>query len=221
MVIAVLVSLLLTSGAHPLRVALVGAAMVTPEWFLMGAAGWGAWHAWKRSVAQRQLPAQEAAFLSGVAAELEAGASLSHALAAAADRAPRLDLRQVVRRAGVGRPPGELGTQLREALPVNGPVAAGAFNLTATAGTAGAEVFTALAVRAIDAAALARERRALTAQGRLSAWLVGGVPAAATVGMTILGHGPMLDGPGALVTGVGLALIGTGGVAVWLMARSA
>lgn len=221
MVTAVLVSLLLTSGAHPLRIVVLGAAILTPEWFLMAAGGWVAWHGWKRTLAHRQLPAQEAAFLSGVAAELEAGASLNLALAEAADRAPGLDLRRVVRWAGVGRSPVELGELLRDALPVNGPVAAGAFGLAATTGTAGAEVFTALAVRAVDAAALARERRALTAQGRLSAWLVGGLPVAAVVGMTILGRGPALDEPGALVSGVGLSLIGAGGLAVWLMARSA
>lgn len=220
MITAALLALLVVGGAHPARMAVLTVALVTPHWFLAGAVGWAVWCTRRRALGRQEIPGAEAAFLGSVAAELEAGASLNMAVVAAADRAPGLDLHTVVRTAEAGRPAHELAELVEEALPVNGPVAAGVFGLAATTGAAGAAAFTALAVRALDAAALERERRTLTAQARTSAWLVGGFPVATILGLALLGRGPALEGPAALLSAAGLALIAMGGVTAWLMVRT-
>ncbi len=81
-----------------------------------------------------------------------------------------------------------------------------------------APLFDVLAVRAGEAADEEREVRVVTAQARLSAWLVAGVPAAMAAGMLVFGAGP--GGDTALIALVGFGLQGAGALVVWRMVRA-
>jgi tight adherence protein B len=208
-------------GAPIPVIAAVALALAQPVWFLVVAAGWGI-------VARRKgtgpSPEDEAAFLHGLAAELTAGASIRAAVVAAAARSPGLDLVPAARLCAAGLPAVEIGEQIGRALPVNGKATAAAFRLAAATGGRVATVVQSLAVRADEVGRLAGERRALTAQARLSAWIVGGGPAALVLFGVVSGLGPDLDdlGPaGPPVLAGGLALIGAGALVVWLMVRRA
>ncbi len=219
MVIAVVVSLTLVLAPHPAVAAILAFAYLSPGGFLVAAAAWATYHARQRGRLRRRLPAEEADFLRAMAGEIDAGASIRQAVIAAADRAPTLDLAAMVHVAAAGRPAAEVAGRLREALPLNGRVAAAAYELVADTGGRASAVFAGLAVRASDAGELERERRALTAQARSSAWLVGGLPVGVTLAMALAGRGPTLAGAGAVVTVLGVALIVTGGAVVALLVR--
>ncbi len=212
----------LALGAPPGVVAVVAVALYQPVWFLVGAAGWAV--AARIRAGERAGPDDEARFLQGVAAELDGGASLRGALVEAAGRASRLDLQPVVRRAALGRPMAEVAAALRASLPLNGRLAGPALGLAAATGGRSAAVFSGLAVRAAAQGDLARERRSLTAQARLSAAIVAGAPLVLAAALAVGGGSASLLGLGA--GGVALAAIGLGlelaGVAVvWWMIRRA
>jgi Flp pilus assembly protein TadB len=216
---AVLAGVALIAGL-PIPVAVVAAlALVGPWWLLAGAAGWGILSRVRRP--RPPGPTDEAAFLRGLAAEIAAGASLRQAVVAAADRAPALPLQRAVRGAAAGMPAEEVGEALRAALPVNGTLAAAAFRLAAgTGGKVGAVMHT-LAERASEVGRLERERRALSAQARASAWIVGGAPFLLLAGLGLTGRlGPLVSDPaGPVVLAVGLGLQAAGAATVWLMLR--
>lgn len=216
---AVLVALVLVAGPHPAAAAIVALAYLSPPGFLLAAAGWSALHAVGRTRANRALPGAEAAFLRGMAGEIEAGASLRQALAAAADRAPDLSLATAVRLARAGRPAAEIADQLEQVLKHNGRLAGAAYRLVSEEGARAGPVFAGLAVRAADAGELQRTRRVVTAQARLSAWVVGGLPIGATGALMIMGRGPDLAGPAGVVSAIGAALVGLGAIVIWLMVR--
>ncbi|MDH3539039.1 MAG: hypothetical protein OEP52_03500 [Acidimicrobiia bacterium] len=219
MLIAVLLAITLVRARHWAVAAILAVAYLAPVALLVGAGAWAAYHARRRTRARRRLPGAEADFLRAVAGEVEAGASIRHALITAAAAVPELDLARAVHLSAAGRPAGEVASALRAALPVNGRVAGAAYQLVAETGGRASAVFAALAVRAADAGDIERERRVLTAQARLSAWLVGGLPAGVTVAMALAGRGPRLQGPGAFVSILGVGLIVMGGAGVALMVR--
>jgi len=221
MLIAVLLAITLVRARHWTVAAVLAVAHLAPAAFLVAAGAWAAYHARRRRRARRRLPGAEADFLRAVAGEIEAGASIRQALIAAAAGARELDLAGAVHLADAGRPPGEVVMALRAALPVNGRVAGAAYQLVSDTGGRAAAVFATLAVRAADAGDIERERRALTAQARLSAWLVGGLPAGVTVAMALAGRGPSLQGAGAVISILGVGLIVLGGAGVALMVREA
>jgi tight adherence protein B len=216
---ALVLALALIGGVPAVVVAVVAVAAWWPQGFLAGVAAWTV-AARRRTRRREPGPADEADFLRGIAAELAAGASLRTAVVAAADRAPALDLRRAVRLARAGFAADRIGEELRSSLPYNGRAAAAAFRLAAETGGATAGVMATLAARADEIGALARERRALTAQARLSAWMVGGAPLLLLAALGLTGR---LDGlvgsvPGqaVLVVGLGLELAGIGAVALML-----
>ena len=220
MLSAVFLALALAAGA-PLPVLGVAAlALWRPLWLLVAAALW-AFVVRRRRRSGRPGPADEAGFLLGLAAELDAGASLRAAVAAASSRAPALELGRACRLAEAGLPAGDVGEALQAALPVNGRLAAAAFGLAAATGGRVASHFHTLAARAAEVGRLSRERRALTAQARASAWVVGGLPVALLSLLAATGRvGPLLSHPaGVMVLAVGLALEAAGVAAVWLMVR--
>jgi len=167
-------------------------------------------------------PGDEAGFLGALAAELTAGASLRSAVAAAAERTPALDLGPATRLATAGMPAEQVGGALGEALPVNGRLAAAAFRLAAHGGGRVAAMMQTLADRAAEVGRLERERRALTAQARASAWVVGGAPLLLLALLGLSGRlGPLLADPaGPPILAVGLGLEAMGAVVVWLMLRA-
>jgi tight adherence protein B len=209
----------LALGVHPGAVAVVALATYRPLWFLGAAGAWGV-------IARVRRPAppgpdDEAALLRALAAELRSGQSLRAGLEAAARRVPRLDVRRAVRLAAAGVPAAEVGAALEDALPVNGRLAGAAFRLAVSTGAGAAGVFAALAHRAAAAGEAHRELRALTAQARLSALVVGGAPLLVAVLVAGLGNPAtlMAPGPGRAAVAVGLGLELAGLATVWLMAR--
>lgn len=218
MVLAAALGLVL--GVHPGVLAIAATAFLQPWWFLVGTAVWAV-------VANRGRPQagpdEEARYLEGVAAELKAGASPRAAVSGAAGRAPSLDLGRVVRLASLGRPAPEVAGALSEALPTNGRLAGAAFRLAAETGARAAEVFADLAVRSSEAGDLVRERRVLSAQARLSAALIGGAPVVVVVLLAASGRAKVLleSSSGRAIGAIGVALLLSGGLVIWVMLRSA
>lgn len=218
MLSAAVLALALAAGVPPVVVGVAALAFWRPLWLLAAA---GLWAVLARRRRGRAGPGDEADFLQGLAAELGAGAALRAAVVAAAARAPALDLDRACRLAGAGLPARQVGEALESALPVNGRLASAAFRLASITGGRVAGLFHSLAGRAAEVGQLERERRALTAQARASAWVVGGLPLALLVILTVTGRtGALLEDPvGPVLMGVGLALEAAGVGIVWLMVR--
>jgi len=219
--IGVLLGLAVAVRVPWIVVAAIALAVFHPVWFLLGAVVWAAVHRKSRVGATAD---DESAFLRGLAAELAAGASLRRGVTAAAARAPALDLDAAVRLCEAGFPVDEIGRSIGAALPVNGVATAATFRLAAGTGGAVGPVVAALASRAEAMGRLARDRSALTAQARMSAWIVGGAPIGLVLIGLLTGHGLGADEfgrGGAVLIGTGLALIVSGSLVVWAMVRRA
>jgi Flp pilus assembly protein TadB len=216
---AVVAGGLLGAGVPVGVVVAVWLAVVRPMWFLVAVAGWAAWHQRERLRTRPASPDAEAAVLRAVAAELSAGASLRGSLVAAAGTSGLVDLSRVARLAEAGRPMDEVAYAVEEALRVNGRRTAAALHLAGRTGAAPRRVLERLAAQAADLGALARERRVLTAQARMSAALVGGAPVAlvAVLGITGRLSGLMGDAAGRIVLATGAALLLAGMTAVGIM----
>jgi Flp pilus assembly protein TadB len=219
MLTAVVVGGLLGAGVPVGVVVAVWLAVIRPVWFLVAVAGWAAWHQRARFRARGASADAEAAVLRAVAAELSAGASLRGSLSAAAGTSESVDMSRVARLAEAGRPMDEVADAVEEALSVNGRRAAAALHLAGRTGAAPRGVLERLAAQAADLGALARERRVLTAQARMSAALVGGAPVAlvAVLGITGRLSGLFGDPIGRVVFATGAALLLAGMAAVAIM----
>jgi Flp pilus assembly protein TadB len=222
MLTAALLAVAMVAGAHPLLLTAAAAAVLHPAIPLAAAAAWAVYNGFARRAAQ-PTPSDEARFLRGIAAEVRSGASLRVAVQEAAGRAPGIDLRRAVRLAAAGADAAAIGGAVAAALPINGRLAGAAFRLSSHSGSSAAALFDALAGRAAEAAELAGERRAATAQARLSAGVVGLAPAAFTVLLIALGKGPALSGVGLaiFIMGFGLELVGLVviGIILWRAER--
>ena len=208
MLTAVLPAAGLALGVHPVVVVLAAVASIEPRLVLVGAAVWGAVAAARRRRG-RITPDDEATYFRALSAELRAGASLRGALGEALHRAPVLSLTRAARLAEAGMPMSEIADAIEDRFPENGRLAGAAFRLSDWSGARVADTFDGLAERAAASADLARERKAATAQARLSALVIGIAPIAfATLlfatgrGSGLLAHGTV----GILVLGAGLAL---------------
>lgn len=200
--------------------AVVATAALQPVVFLLVVGLWSV--AANLVMRNRAGPAEEAAFLRALAAELASGASLRRGLVEATSRSTGLQLGPALRLAVSGAGAARIGSALRSALPVNGAAAASAFRLADAAGGKLIPTVLALADRADEMSRLHRERMALTAQARASAWLVGGAPIALLLVMTLAGAGPDmsgLGGAGRVLITVGVGLIALGSIVVWWMVR--
>ena len=217
---AMVAAVALAAGV-PLAVVVGGWAITVSP--LVGVGGVAAWAVVerRRRAGEPPGPDDEAAFLHGLAAEMAGGAAPRAALASAAGRAPRLDLSRAVRLAEAGMPAERVAPVLEEALPVNGRLVAGAWLLSARAGGPATGVFQALALRSSEEGALRRERRALTAQARASAWVVAGLPIALLGAMGMTGRLAFTDPALVVVIAVGLGLQVAGVAVVVVMLRGA
>ncbi len=218
---AVIVAGAMWIGAPPIVLAalVVGPAVPAPL-LAMAAVGAAVWT--RRGSAT--AGAGEAAFLRSLSAELQAGATIRSALAAAARTSHVTGLDVLTRLAPAGRPLPELAAVVRRSMPQVGIAAAAAINVVATSGARAAAVFGELAGQADAAIALERERSASTAQARLSAMVVAGIPVVGVLLVTATGRGHALAGsgaPGRLVMGVGAALLAAGSLAIVVMLRRA
>lgn len=224
MLIAVVLAGGILSGLHPGVIAVAALAAFHPLWFLGAAGGWALVTRVQRARLTRPEPGDEVAFLHAVASELRSGGSLRTSIDAARARAPRLPLDDAARKAVSGLPADQVAESLARALPVNGRLAGAAFALSSTTGARSADVFESLAGRAAEAGELARERRALTAQARLSAAVVGLGPIGFAGLLLATGRaGTLLESgfAGVIVAASGLALEVAGLVVVWSMLRRA
>ena len=176
-----------------------------------------------RGLRWRQFPesVDEVQFLGSIAAELRAGSSLRASLAAASADGVGPLLRRAHRLAIAGAPLGEIGDVLA-ALPISGRRVGVALRVASNTGGRSAAIFGRLADRAVDEAALNRERRSLTAQVRMSAAVVVGIPVLSLVfgGGARIGELAAAGGGGLIVAATGLAMQVVGGLAVWWMART-
>ena len=223
MLTAVLLAAGLALGIHPAAVALAALASIEPRLVLVGAVMWGIVAAIRRRKS-RITPDDEAMYFRAISAELRAGASLRGAIGEALHRVPGLSLGPAVRYAEAGMPMSEIADAVETRFPENGRLAAAAFRLSDWSGARVADTFEGLAERAAESAELVRERKAATAQARLSALVVGIAPVAfATLlfatgrGSGLVGHGTI----GVLVLGAGLALELIGLIVVAMIMRRA
>jgi Flp pilus assembly protein TadB len=163
-----------------------------------------------------------AAFLRSLASELRGGRSLRVALVDSARLDPRLGLARIVRIAAAGRPMEQVADEMA-ACPGMAGVATG-LRVAAMTGGSAVPVFESLAVDATDEVALARERRELTVQARLSIAVVAGFPIAVLGYQVVSGQALRLVRQGSvgvalLIIGIGLLGLGLATVAV-LMRRA-
>lgn len=174
-----------------------------------------------RRVRRRSTAVDEVRFFATIAAELRAGSSIRSALGDSAAGQEDPTLVAAGRKAAAGEPLGDISATLSD-LPINGSRAAAAVRVVAMAGGRAADVFSRLADRAAEEAQLRRERRALTAQTRLSALVIGGMPVVALVAggwgrvrdLVVSGSG------GAALAGIGLVAQAIGSLVVWRMAAT-
>lgn len=219
MVTVVLVALGLLAGVPTVLVVIGWLVAIEPALALAGTAGYAAWAGWHRR-RRRAGPDEEAAFLLALSAELIAGASLRSSLDSAGGRSSRLPLRAASRAAAAGLPAPLIAGMLGDALAVNGRIAAAAWLLAAESGGPAAAVMQSLAVRAAREGELIRERRALTAQARASAWVVAGLPFVVLTGSFASGRLDIAGDPAlGVVVAVGLALQIVGVAVAAMMVR--
>jgi tight adherence protein B len=211
----------LVIGAPLPALAALGLAVWQPVWALAAILAWSVLAGQHNDSSTEDA---EAAYLQAVGSELRAGSSLRHSLSSAASRVAGLQLDRVVRLATAGRPLAQVAQSLERALPRLGALTASAVRTAGVTGGRAADVFDALSVLAAEETALVRERRTATAQARISAWIVGGLPVVYLLYAAVSGKLAVLlsVGPaGSLLLVVGLLLL-TGGVGVmWGMLRKA
>jgi len=223
MLIAILLGGGLALGVHPAVLALAALAAIEPRLVLAGAVVWAVIHAMRRR-RHRVTPDDEATYFRALSAELRAGASLRGALGEAVDRVPALSLDRAVRYAAAGVPMTEIADIVEVQFPENGRLAGAAFRLSDWSGAQVADTFAGLADRASASAELARERRAATAQARMSAIVIGIAPVAFAALLLATGRGAGLVDHGwigLLILGAGLTLEGLGLLVVALIIRRA
>ena len=176
----------------------------------------------RRAAGGTSHPELVAAFLRSLTAELRGGRSLRMALVDSARLDPRLGLDRVVRVAAAGRPMEQVADEMATCPGMTG-IATG-LRVGAMTGGSAVSVFESLAVDATDEVALARERRELTVQARLSIAVVAGFPIAVLGYQIVSGQALELVRDGSigvalLVIGVGLLGVGLATVAI-LMRRA-
>lgn len=212
MLTAVILAAGILLGVHPALIVVGAVAAVEPRIVLVGAAVWAVVVGVRRRQT-RTTPDDEATFFRALAAELRSGDSLRGAIGAAANRVPEMPLDRTVRLAAAGLPMAEVASDVEERFPENGALAAAAFRLSDWSGARVADAFDGLADRAAGVADMARERRAATAQARVSALIVGVAPLVFTAILFATGRAGGLLAHGnlgwfVLIAGVGLEAAG-------------
>lgn len=201
------------------RLVVVAMMGLRAPWLLLaGALTWGVVAVVRRR-SNRPGAESEAAFHTAVASEIRGGGSLRFAIRDAATAVPALDLGSAVRYLAAGAPAPAVAARLGAGLPSTGRVTAAAIELAAASGARAASVFEVLAERAAFEAELVREQRALTAQARLSALVVGGGPLLFCFALLVTGRARVLLDHGTVgiaagIVGLGLELAGLATVAL-------
>jgi tight adherence protein B len=161
--------------------------------------------------------------LDRIGAELRAGGTVATGVAAVAHGDDPLapDLARVETRVGLGASlPNALQEWARERSVPGVSAAAGALALTAAVGGRAADALEALASSLRDRLAVVAEARALSAQARYSAWVIGVAPLAYVVASAVIDrrslHNLLGTAAGRMcaATGIGLEILG----ALWMKA---
>ncbi len=166
--------------------------------------------------------ADEASWLAAIAAELRSGASLRTALHTVASAAPSVPTAGLARLAEAGAPVERMAAEAVVALPSRGRAVAAALSIAGTAGGRVAVVFERLAADAWAEVETSRAMVALTAQARLSAWVVGGLPLVVLGILALSGRLDLVLGSGTVgvsVMALGLALEIAGVVVVLALVK--
>ncbi len=214
----VILGVILWTGLSPIPLLATVVAFRFPLAALLVVAGWIVYERFRAD--RGPSPDDEARFLGGVVTELHGGASPRVAVIRASARERSIDARLATRAARLGLDSGRLAAGLTAALPTNGRLAGAAWAISTDSGAPFGPVMRLLAHRAAERGRLLRERRALTAQARATAWLVAGVPLGLFAVLVVTGRidtGPSL--PIAAV-GLGLQLVGVAVVVLMLRGRS-
>lgn len=218
MVTVVAAAVALAAGVPALHVGAALLVMTSPQLFLVASAGWAVWSRLRPA----PPPAAESEVLRLLAAELRSGSSLPMAVASADRRFPVVGLQRAARLAVAGTPDDVFGAALAERLHMNGALVGRAIAVGSRTGAPLAGLLERLAAHADHQAELGRELRAVTAQARLSALVVGGGPLAFTGILLAAGavDAPWtVSGAAAVMTVTGVLLQATGLGAVWLLIR--
>ena len=173
----------------------------------------------------RGFPARRAARASGsdvaavyfdaVAGELRRGAALRQALAVAAPET------RLARLAATGQPIELVAAEVQSTFALDDELAGAGIRLAGRSGAPAAALFSRLAERLRSVEQLARDRKTLTAQARLSAAVIGLLPVAPTVMMATSSRARFLleSGPSRMVFLFGCALQVLGLIAIGLLLR--
>jgi len=215
--IAAVIGLVLWAGSSPVPLLGVFAALRFPILALLLVAAWVTQDWLRRD--QGPTPDDEAQFLEGVVTELHGGASPRVAVIRSAERSTAVDARQAMRAASLGLDSTRLAAALATAMPLNGRLAGAAWAISSESGAPFGPVMQLLSQRAAERGRLLRERRALTAQARASAWIVAGLPMGLFLVLLISGRvdvGPSLP---IAVAGAALQLLGVAIVVFMLRSR--
>lgn len=185
----------------------------------MAVLAWGGGGGLRRR--RRHRPVDEVQLLSAILAELQAGASLRLALANAAGSVDDPAISDVSRLALSGAPVADIAPHFSH-LPSNGARLEAALRMAAQVGGRSADIFARLTERAIEESALAREKRALTTQARMSAGIVGGLPVLWFLfgGVDRVAALAAAGGPGLAIAVAGVAMEVSGGLLVWRLVAS-
>jgi len=165
-------------------------------------------------------PDDEASFLGNVVTELHGGASPRGAVVRSAAQNETIDARLATRAAQLGLASSRLGSGLATALPINGRLAGAAWAISTDAGAPFGPVMQLLAHRAAERGRLLRERSALTAQARATAWLVAGVPLGLFAVLVLTGRIDLGSSLPIAIVGMGLQALGVAVIVVMLRRRS-
>ena len=172
---------------------------------------------------ERMVAAAVPETLERIGSELRAGGTVASALTSIAhgEGALASDIARVETRVRLGAAlPDALRSWARERRAVGVEAAAGALSLSATVGGPAASALDGLASSLRDRLAVLAEARALSAQARYSAWVIGLAPVGYLVSTAVVDprsvHVLVGTGPGrvCLVIGLGLELLG----ATWMRA---
>lgn len=170
---ALIISVGVARGVHPLGIALLGGTLLRPEWALLGIAGLVMW---ARRRQRHEALVGGRRFFERVSAELMAGQPLRVGLIEGVMTLPRDVATPIRRRLETGRDLGGIGEELARSLPLAGRSLMAAIAVAARGGGAVSPVFAELGHDVAEEVELLRERRVLTTQARATTMLVGGAP---------------------------------------------
>jgi Flp pilus assembly protein TadB len=166
--------------------------------------------------AVRAPVADAAAYFDAVAGELRRGAALRQALAIAAPQT------RLARLAATGQPMELVAAEVQTMFTLDDELAAAGIQLAGRSGAPAAVLFSRLAERLRAGEQLARDRRTLTAQARLSAAVIGLLPVAPAAIMAASSRGRLFlePGPTRLVVLFGFALQVLGLIVIGVLLRA-